>query len=184
VLCQWTQSLGQTSFSRSHAYERHDAGAVERDAGDLDGRWRTAITMTVAGTLALAVTFAGGGRHWPQVVAGWLALAVLCLMYGVAFILLVTLLPRWGVVGNSPVLNIEPVAALLLAWWLLDQRLSPMQLIGVAVVISGVLALALRARPRKPGATGALPDEDSQAALARAHAIQNTHVSFVSSPVN
>jgi drug/metabolite transporter (DMT)-like permease len=122
----------------------------QRDAGDLDGRWRTTITMTVVGTLALAATFAGGGPHWPQAAAGWLAFAVLCLMYGVAFILLVTLLPRWGVVGNSPVLNIEPVAVLLLAWWLLDQRLSNLQLIGVAVVISGVLALALRARPRKP----------------------------------
>jgi drug/metabolite transporter (DMT)-like permease len=139
----------------------------QRDAGDLDGRWRTAVTMTVVGTLALAATFAGGGPHWPHAVAGWLALAVLCLMYGVAFILLVTLLPRWGVVGNSPVLNIEPVAVLLLAWWLLDQRLSPLQLIGVAVVLSGVLVLALRARPRTPGATGALSDEESRTALAR-----------------
>jgi len=49
------------------------------------------------------------------------------LLYGTAFTLMFTILPRLGVVGNSPILNIEPVAALLLAWTLLGQRISALQ---------------------------------------------------------
>jgi drug/metabolite transporter (DMT)-like permease len=116
----------------------------QREVGDLDGRYRTAITMSVVGTLALAATLAGGGPHWPHAAAGWWALCASSLLYCCAFTMLVTLLPRLGVVGGSPVLNIEPIAVLLLAWWLLEQRVAALQLSGIAVVVSAVLRLGLR----------------------------------------
>jgi drug/metabolite transporter (DMT)-like permease len=39
-------------------------------------------------------------------------------------------------------MNIEPVAALALAWLMLGQTLSSLQLTGAAVVVTGIVLLA------------------------------------------
>jgi drug/metabolite transporter (DMT)-like permease len=57
-----------------------------------------------------------------------------------------TVLPRLGVVGNSAIMNVEPVFALILAWILLDQEIAPIQLVGALVVVSTVMYLGLRKR--------------------------------------
>jgi drug/metabolite transporter (DMT)-like permease len=59
---------------------------------------------------------------------------------------LFTLLPKLGVVGNSPILNVEPVAALGMAWLILDQAVAPVQLLGALLVVGTVMALGLRRR--------------------------------------
>jgi drug/metabolite transporter (DMT)-like permease len=71
---------------------------------------------------------------------------VLSLFYGTAITTAFTLLPRLGVVANSPVLNVEPVAALLMAWVVLGQAVSPTQVIGALLVVGAVMGLALRRR--------------------------------------
>lgn len=68
------------------------------------------------------------------------------MLYGTAFTLMFTILPRLGVVGNSPILNIEPVAALLLAWALLGQRIGALQWLGALLVVGAVMGLGLRRR--------------------------------------
>ena len=55
-----------------------------------------------------------------------------------------TLLPKLGVVGSSPILNVEPVAALAMAWLWLGQAMSPMQVGGAVIVVGTVMALGLR----------------------------------------
>jgi drug/metabolite transporter (DMT)-like permease len=39
-------------------------------------------------------------------------------------------LPRLGVVGNSAIMNVEPVFALVLAWLILGQAIAPSQVAG------------------------------------------------------
>jgi drug/metabolite transporter (DMT)-like permease len=56
------------------------------------------------------------------------------------------LLPKLGVVGNSPILNVEPVAALLMAWAILGQRIAPVQWAGALLVVGAVMSLGLRRR--------------------------------------
>ena len=85
---------------------------TQHEVADLDGRLRTAITMGIVGVLALLGSFTQGGLHWPDALAGWWGLAALTLLYGTAFTIMFTLLPKLGVVGSSPILNVEPVAAL------------------------------------------------------------------------
>jgi drug/metabolite transporter (DMT)-like permease len=97
----------------------------------------------VALLAALAVA-AQGGPHWPHAPKGWVALAALCALYGTAFTVMFTLLPRLGVVGSSPILNVEPVVALLLAWALLDQAVAPVQWLGALLVVGTVMVLGLR----------------------------------------
>jgi drug/metabolite transporter (DMT)-like permease len=55
-----------------------------------------------------------------------------------------SLLPRLGVVGNSAIMNIEPVFALVLAWLLLGQEIAPIQVAGALIVVSTVMVLGLR----------------------------------------
>jgi drug/metabolite transporter (DMT)-like permease len=119
---------------------------TQHEVADLDGRLRTALTMGMVGVLALIATIAQGGAHWPDASAGWWGLAALTLLYGTAFTIMFTLLPRLGVVGSSPILNVEPVAALLMAWLLLGQSIAAIQVVGALLVVGAVMALGLRRR--------------------------------------
>ncbi|MFO1270992.1 MAG: DMT family transporter [Rubrivivax sp.] len=119
---------------------------TQHEVAALDGRLRTTITMDIVGLLALGAGLLGGGLHWPNASAGWWGLVLLSLLYGTAFTVLFTLLPRLGVVGNSPILNVEPVAALVLAWALLGQRIAPVQVAGALLVVGTVMALGRRRR--------------------------------------
>jgi drug/metabolite transporter (DMT)-like permease len=119
---------------------------TQHEVADLDGRVRSAFTMAVVGVLALAAALAGGGLHWPDAPAGWWGLVALSILYGTAFTAVFTLLPKLGAVSNSPVLNVEPVAALVLGSLVLGQVVSPLQWLGALIVVGAVMALGLRKR--------------------------------------
>jgi drug/metabolite transporter (DMT)-like permease len=117
---------------------------TQHEAGDVDGRVRTASTMTIAGVIALATVGVQGGFHLPNAPAGWAGLAALTCLYGTAFTIMFTVLPRLGVVGNSAIMNVEPVFALVLAWLLLGQAIAPVQVLGALIVVGTVMSLGLR----------------------------------------
>jgi drug/metabolite transporter (DMT)-like permease len=117
---------------------------TQHEVAALDGRLRTAITLAIVGVLALAAALALGGPHWPHSPRGWWGLAALTVLYGTAFTIVFTLLPKLGVVGSSPILNVEPVAALLMAWAVLGQAIAAVQWLGALIVVGTVMALGLR----------------------------------------
>jgi drug/metabolite transporter (DMT)-like permease len=119
---------------------------TQHEAGDVDGRVRTATTMSIAGAIALATVVLQGGFHLPTAPAGWGGLAGLTLLYGTGFTIMFTVLPRLGVVGNSAIMNVEPVFALVLAWLVLGQAIAPVQVVGALLVVGAVMALGLRRR--------------------------------------
>ncbi len=120
---------------------------TQHEAADVDGRWRTSLTMAGVGVLALAAVAAQGGFHWPQASAGWWGLAALTVLYGTAFTVMFTVLPKLGVVGHSAILNVEPIFALLLAWALLGQAIAPLQVLGGLLVVATVVWLGLQRGP-------------------------------------
>jgi len=117
---------------------------TQHETTDLDGRVRTACSLGMAALVALVSGLSQGGFHLPQVMAGWGGLIALTLLYGTGFTLMFTVLPKLGVAGNSAIMNVEPVFALVLAWALLGQAIAPMQLMGAAVVVGTVMWLGLR----------------------------------------
>lgn len=119
---------------------------TQHEAGDVDGRVRTATTMTIAGLVALVTVALQGGFHLPTAPAGWGGLAALTFLYGTAFTIMFTVLPRLGVVGNSAIMNVEPVFALVLAWLVLGQSIAPVQVGGALLVVGAVVGLGLRKR--------------------------------------
>ena len=119
---------------------------IQHETLGVDGRVRTASTMLLAGVMASCLVGLQGGPHWPQAEIGWWGLAALTFLYGTAFTILFTVLPRLGVSGNSAIMNVEPVFALGLAWAILDQSVAPIQLVGALLVVGAVMWLGLRKR--------------------------------------
>ena len=117
---------------------------TQHEAGGLDGRLRTFGTMAMVGLLAGSGALATGGFAWPDATAGWWGLALLTLLYGTGITILFTVLPRLGVVGNSAIMNVEPVFALVLAWVVLGQAIAPVQVLGALLVVGAVIWLGTR----------------------------------------
>ncbi|MDH4059854.1 MAG: DMT family transporter [Aquincola sp.] len=120
---------------------------TQHEAGRLDGRLRTALTMGFVAVVAAGLIALQGGWHVPSETRGWWGLGALTFLYGTAFTIMFTVLPRLGVVGNSAIMNVEPIFALVLAWALLGQSIAPVQVLGGLLVVGAVMALGLRRRP-------------------------------------
>ncbi len=126
--------------------------------GPVRSLWTMGLVTAMLGALSLAVLSGAAGQgagawllkslHWPSDWIGWLGLAGLTLCYGTAFSVLFALMPRLDMARNAPASNIEPVAALILGWALLGQGMKPAQLLGAAIVVLGIVLLALQGRAR------------------------------------
>ncbi len=88
-----------------------------------------------------------GGLVLPETSSGWLGLGGLCLFYVGAILSMFAALHAAGAVPTSLIFNLEPLVAIVAAAILLGERLIPVQMVGVALVI-GALMLAGLARPR------------------------------------
>lgn len=106
----------------------------------------TMLTVLVLMVVAGALQLVPGGMALPASPVGWGALAALALFYSVAFSVLFISVPRLEMARNAPVMNVEPVASLLLGYLVLGQLLSGIQLIGGAIVLGGIVALSLSPR--------------------------------------
>ena len=119
---------------------------TQHDTAGLDGRVRTAATMALVAACALVGVVGQGGLSLPDAPAGRWGLLGLTALYGTAFTIMFTVLPRLGVVGGSPIMNVEPIFALVLAWAVLGQSVAPVQVIGGLLVVATVVWLGLRRR--------------------------------------
>lgn len=108
---------------------------------DMDGRLRTFWTLSVTAVVTLAVGGLARDFVLPASGTGWAALALLTVFYGAAITALFVLLPRLGAVNNAMVLNFEPIAVLALAWVVLGQSVTPLQIFGAFVVVGAIMAL-------------------------------------------
>jgi drug/metabolite transporter (DMT)-like permease len=144
---QWAQIGAGVAFALAAAGTFGLALVItQHETADVDGRVRTATTMSIAGVVALATVAMQGGFHMPTATPGWWGLAILTFLYGTAFTIMFTVLPRLGVVGNSAIMNVEPVFALVMAWLILDQAIAPVQVVGALIVVGAVMALGMRRR--------------------------------------
>jgi drug/metabolite transporter (DMT)-like permease len=122
--------------------------------GGVDGRLRALLTMATVGVVVLLAgllagllglagdgTGAGAAFALPSGPRGWLGLILLSLLYTTAFTTLFALLPRLGAVNNAPILNVEPIAALVLASQILGQEVLPIQIAGALLVIGAIVFL-------------------------------------------
>ncbi len=117
---------------------------IQNEAADLDGRIRTVSTMWIVGLLALIGAQTMSDFQWPTDMVGWWGLGLLTILFGTGFTIMLTVLPRLGVAANSAILNIEPICALVLGWFILGQHIALIQLIGAGIVLGLVIKIGLR----------------------------------------
>lgn len=120
---------------------------TEHKLAQIRGSVRSLLTLLVVFCTTALLGLSGllpGGVSTPSAATGWLALGCLVLLYGVAFSLLFICVSRLDIVRNAPVMNVEPIASLLLGWLILDQLLSGMQVVGGLIVVGGIVLLTSR----------------------------------------
>lgn len=111
------------------------------------GSVRGMLTMLVVFcSTALVGTsqFLPGALNAPGSEVGWLGLLLLTVLYGTGFITLFVLVPRLDMPRNASVMNIEPLATLVMAWLILGQTLWPVQILGGVIVVAGIALLSRR----------------------------------------
>src|SRR3954454_4529932 len=111
----------------------------------MDGRVRT-FAMTAV-TAALVIV-GGVGAHaivFPADPTGWVGLACLTVFYALAIISLFFVLPKLPST-HTPALNIEPIALLFLAWLILGNTVSPLQVAGAFLTVGAIVWLGLSKR--------------------------------------
>jgi drug/metabolite transporter (DMT)-like permease len=139
---------------------RHGSSDLRRVAGPLCDATLASALLTIPAGLAL-----GDLDFWPSLSAqGWLI--VLALSAQVLGWLLITVsLPRLPAVVTSVLLTLQPVCSVLLAAILLGEDPSPLQLLGVAAILSGLLLASAARRGRDvvpPDGGGGLAPEQRQ----------------------
>ena len=97
---------------------------------------------------SLSATLASSALMWPQRTPGMWALAGVCALYAIGLVALFTSAVRIGPLRTGLVMNIEPVVAIGGSWLLLGQGLTPVQLLGGALVIAGVIGAQTSRRDR------------------------------------
>jgi drug/metabolite transporter (DMT)-like permease len=110
------------------------------------------------GALLLGLVFGGLQLRigWPSL--GWLLLLAL-LSQTLGWLLITSSLPRLPAAISSLTLLLQPAAAMLLAFLVLGERPSLIQIAGAVVVCTGVLTISLTAsqQPPRQAETTALP---------------------------
>ncbi len=120
---------------------------TEHKLSKMAGSVRSMLTLTIVFASSALLGASGlipGGLSVPSASAGWIALGCLVLLYGAAFSTLFICMPRLNIARNAPVMNVEPVAGMLMGWLVLDQLMGPWQVLGGLIVVSGIVLLAYR----------------------------------------
>jgi drug/metabolite transporter (DMT)-like permease len=82
----------------------------------------------------------GGLLTIPEEAIGWVALIWLgALGTGVAYLLFFRIIERWGATRTTLVTYVIPVVAIVLGFVFLGERLRPLELVGAALIIAGVI---------------------------------------------
>ena len=114
-----------------------------RVRGPGESRPVTLHMLGVAAGLYIGVLLTLGDLAWPASAAGWAAFLAAPIFYTFAIVTLFQVLALIGPSRMALIMNVEPVAAVLFGYVLLDQALGQIQLFGVALVIAAVALIEL-----------------------------------------
>ncbi len=113
-----------------------------------DPRLFTFHMQISAGLIYLAICLVDGDVALPHTVKGWAGLISLPLFYAASMLGFFGAIALIGSIRASLLMNLEPVFTIAAGFLILGQVLTPVQLLGAALVIGAVLAVRIeKARP-------------------------------------
>jgi drug/metabolite transporter (DMT)-like permease len=105
--------------------------------------------MMLSAMVTLAILFAAFGKlDLPATSAGWLGFAGVAVGSTVGTLAFFSAVPMIGAVRATMISNVEPLLGILAAVLLVGERISFLQLIGIATVLASIAAMELAARTR------------------------------------
>jgi len=103
-----------------------------------DTRPRTFVILLTASAAAALVSLVTGEVYFPQTPLGWAGLMGSALCYLLAMTSILMAAAAIGPTRVAVVMNVEPVASMILTFLILGDRLGPIQLAGAALVIAAI----------------------------------------------
>jgi drug/metabolite transporter (DMT)-like permease len=113
-----------------------------------DTRPRTVVMLATASLSAIIVSGLSGEIWFPQTALGWTGLLGSAVCYALAMTSILFAASVLGATRVAVVMNVEPIASLVLTFLILGERLGPMQLLGAGLVIAAIFLF----RPRRMSA--------------------------------
>jgi DME family drug/metabolite transporter len=109
-----------------------------RRVADIDPVVVTFHMALVAATVLLVVSLSSGNVVWPSAAVGWAGMAgVVCLQASSVPLYFIGL-ARIGALRSAVITNLQPVVSIVAAFLLFGEILTPVQLIGGAMVLAGI----------------------------------------------
>jgi len=117
-----------------------------------DTQPRTFLMLLTSSVVCLLAVCVSGTLALPNDLLGWSGLLVSSLCYAVGMTAVLFAAAMLGSARVAVVMNIEPIASLVLTFLILGERLRPVQLVGAAFVIAAIFLVATR-RPEPSAST-------------------------------
>jgi drug/metabolite transporter (DMT)-like permease len=104
--------------------------------------------MMLSAALCLAVfSLAQDDVKLPVTAEGWLGFGGVVLSHTIGTLTFFGAIPLLGAVRAAMITNLEPVLGILFAMLILGERLSPVQGIGIILVIASIFAMEMKRAP-------------------------------------
>ena len=110
-----------------------------------DTRPRTLVMLATASAATIAANLGTGEIWFPMSALGWAGLLGSALCYALGMTSILFAAATLGATRVAVVMNVEPLASLVLTFLILGERLRPVQLIGALLVIAAIFLF----RPRR-----------------------------------
>ncbi len=105
---------------------------------------------TVAFVILVGISLVSGKALFPEGSVGWTALAAVVALQALSLPLFYLGLPRIGSLKAGMIANVQPVCSIVLAFLIIGEVMTPAQLAGGALVLTGIwLMQRADAKPRK-----------------------------------
>lgn len=117
---------------------------LQRSVADQDAMVVTLWMMVAAASVLLVGALASGEVRWPTQAVGWWGLAGVVFFQSTCIPLYFLAIPLIGALRSGVVTNVQPVVSIIAAWAMFGELLTPVQLLGGALVLGGVLLMQAR----------------------------------------
>ena len=107
--------------------------------------------QVAAGTIYILVCILEGGVALPVTTKGWIGYVALPAFYAISVVCIFGAISMIGSIRAALIMNLEPVFTITAGFLILGQTLTPLQLVGAALVIAAVFTVRL-SKPVEPSA--------------------------------